>query len=306
MFLRAIALCEETGVKQNLYEAMKLLADLYKSQKRWEECQMYYERYHTTYLEVQNLEANRQAAILEQIRKTEEAERDRQLKLARFQEQEKILHNMLPSQIADRIVSGEKMIADSHENVTVFFSDIVGFTKLSEHNKAQDLVAMLNGIFTQFDQIARKHGLEKIKTIGDAYMAVCGAPIPYNNHAERALLFAIEVSDMMKKYTTALGEKIELRIGLHSGGVVAGVIGENKFAYDMWGDTVNTASRMESHCEPNKIHVSEEFVAAVKGQKTESTANIDLEFISRGEIDVKGKGMMKTYFLEKNINNLIA
>ncbi|MBK9249509.1 MAG: adenylate/guanylate cyclase domain-containing protein [Ignavibacteria bacterium] len=209
------------------------------------------------------------------------------------------------------MVAGEKMIAETYENVSVFFSDIVGFTKLSQQVSAEELVRMLNGIFTQFDQIARKHGLEKIKTIGDAYMAVAGAPTVHENNAERAAFFALEVAEIMKNYHTDMGEKIDIRIGLHSGSAVAGIIGENKFAYDLWGDAVNTAARMESHGEPGKIHVSEEFLKKllmvngvwlmdVADEFSALTINhLPLTIIPRGEMEIKGKGMMKTYFLEK-------
>ncbi|MBK9249548.1 MAG: tetratricopeptide repeat protein [Ignavibacteria bacterium] len=299
----SVALSTELGIKQNLYKVLGSLADLYGNTERWKEAFTYHKRYHEVEKEVQNEEATEQAQNMEHRRKIEEAERDRQVKLARFQEQEKILHNILPSQIADRMIEGEKTIADSHEHVSVFFSDIVGFTKLSQRISAEELVVMLNGIFSQFDQLARKHGLEKIKTIGDAYMAVCGAPIHVDNHAERAALFALEVAELMNNYQTNTGDKVMIRIGLHSGGVVAGIIGENKFAYDMWGDAVNTASRMESHGEPGKIHVSEEFKQAFmlgSGQNGQSpTSPMSPLFTNRGEIDIKGKGIMKTYFLQK-------
>ncbi|MBK9249571.1 MAG: tetratricopeptide repeat protein [Ignavibacteria bacterium] len=293
-FLSAIALSEDIGQKQNLYGVHKSLADLYETQERWKEHSIQFKKYHTIKEEVQSEEATKQAQQMEYRRKAEESERDRQVKLARFQEQEKILHNILPSQIADRMIEGEKTIADSHEHVSVFFSDIVGFTKLSQQVSAQELVGMLNGIFSQFDQLARKHGLEKIKTIGDAYMAVCGAPIPVANHAERTALFALEVAVLMDNYTTDSGDKVSIRIGLHTGSVVAGIIGENKFAYDMWGDAVNTASRMESHGEAGKIHVSQEFMHALSPSSPSS-----LHFAERGEMEIKGKGKMKTYFLEK-------
>ncbi len=301
--LRAIRLGEELGVKHNLYSFHLSLSNVYKDNGRWIDAYTHYVKYNEIKEEVMSEDAIRQAQLMEHRLKIEESERDRQVKLARFQEQEKILHNILPSQIADRMIEGEKTIADSHENVSVFFSDIVGFTKLSQRVSAEELVGMLNGIFTQFDQLARKHGLEKIKTIGDAYMAVCGAPIAVQNHAERTALFAIDVAEFMNDYQANAGDKVMIRIGLHSGSVVAGIIGENKFAYDMWGDAVNTASRMESHGEAGKIHVSEEFKQAFlleagpNGQSHMSPTS--LHFQERGEMAIKGKGMMKTYFLQK-------
>ena len=310
-FLKTIAMSAEIDSKRIQYEFHRSLSALYERQKRWEESQIHFKHYHELYLEVQNEESTKQALLMEHRRKIEDSERDRQIKLARFQEQEKILQNILPAQIADRMIDGEKMIADRHENVSVFFSDIVGFTKLSQRVSAEELVGMLNGIFTQFDQLARKHGLEKIKTIGDAYMAVCGAPIRVDNHAERTALFALDVAELMNNYQTNTGDKVMIRIGLHSGSVVAGIIGENKFAYDMWGDAVNTASRMESHGEAGKIHVSQEFLKKllmVNGEWLMDEAddlssftinNLPLTIIPRGEMDIKGKGKMKTYFLQK-------
>ncbi|MBK9249073.1 MAG: tetratricopeptide repeat protein [Ignavibacteria bacterium] len=300
MLFQSIALLEELHAKPHIYIYYKSLAALYEKQERWKEANEYNKKYHEVFEEIQSEEATKQSHLLEHRRKIEESERDRQIKLARFQEQEKILHNILPAQIADRMIDGEKTIADSYEHVSVFFSDIVGFTKLSQSVSAEELVSMLNGIFTQFDQLARKHGLEKIKTIGDAYMAVCGAPIKVDNHAERTALFALDVVELMNNYQTNSEDKVMIRIGLHSGSVVAGIIGENKFAYDMWGDAVNTASRMESHGEAGKIHVSEEFKQALQeGPGLSQESPMSLHFQERGEMDIKGKGMMKTYFLEK-------
>ncbi|MBK9247974.1 MAG: tetratricopeptide repeat protein [Ignavibacteria bacterium] len=316
--LTAIDLYIELGIKKMLYDNYKILSMLYEQERRLGVALDYYKKYHDIEREVQSEESLKSAQAMDIRRKAEEAERDRQIKLARFQEQEKILHNILPAQIAERMVQGEKTIADSYENVSVFFSDIVGFTELAQQVSAEELVVMLNGIFSQFDMLARKHGLEKIKTIGDSYMAVAGAPTWYENHAERAAFFALDVAELMKNYRTASGERMEMRFGVHSGSIVAGVIGENKFAYDLWGDAVNTASRMESQGEAGKIHVSEEFLKKllmVNGEWLIDDAEdfpsltinnlpltineLPLTIIPRGEIDIKGKGMMKTYFLEK-------
>lgn len=288
----AIDICNKIGTKYTVYNYHKTLADLYKKEKRWEESNQHIEKYYEIEKEVLSEEATKQGQLIENRRKVEEAERDRQVKLARFQEQEKILLNILPAQIAERILEGEKRIADLHENISVFFSDIVGFTKLSQIVTPDELLTMLNEIFSEFDRIARKHGLEKIKTIGDAYMAVAGVPMAQEDHAERAAAFALDVIEYMTDYRITSKSDLQIRVGLHTGRAIAGVIGENKFAYDLWGDSVNTASRMESHGEPGKIHVSHDF----RNTLTKTT----LHFIDRGEMVVKGKGMMKTYFLESN------
>ena len=287
---KGLQISKEIGAKPNLLEVYQLLSNLYEQEKKVVEALEYYKKYHELEKEVQSEEATKQAQQLENRRKVEEAERDRQVKLARFQEQEKILLNILPAQIAERILEGEKQIADLHEHVSVFFSDIVGFTQLSQKITPDELLSMLNEIFSEFDRIARKHGLEKIKTIGDAYMAVAGVPIDCEDHAEMAAAFALDVIEYMKVYRQTNKSELQIRVGLHTGRAIAGVIGENKFAYDLWGDSVNTASRMESHGEAGKIHVSEDFRDAL----SESSYN----FIERGEMEVKGKGKMKTYFLE--------
>jgi class 3 adenylate cyclase len=213
---------------------------------------------------------------------------------AHSQATDEILANILPQHITERLIKGEKKIADVYENVSVLFVDIVGFTELSTTISPSELIDILDIVFTRFDTICKKHGLEKIKTIGDAYMAVCGAPVAYTNHAERTALSALEMMDEFSiemKFADTLN--LIFRIGLHSGSVVAGIIGENKYAYDLWGDTVNTASRMESYGESGKIHVSEEFVRAIGAN------NSTFHFTPRGELLIKGKGKMNTYFLER-------
>ena len=190
------------------------------------------------------------------------------------------------------MLSGSKLIAEKLSNVSVLFADIVDFTKLSQRETPEELVEGLDRIFTEFDTLAEKYGLEKIKTIGDAYMVVSGAPEPREDHAEVMVHFAVEMLEAMKQFRSiSTGEQIQLRIGIHTGEVVAGVIGKKKFAYDMWGDAVNTAARMESHGEPDRIHVSEDF---------RNSAGDGFTFTERGKIDIKGKGMMKTYFLTQS------
>jgi len=206
------------------------------------------------------------------------------------EESETLLLNILPAPIAHRLKSGERAIADKFDSVTVLFADIVGFTKLSARTTPEELVRGLNAIFERFDDLAKKYNLEKIKTIGDAYMVAGGLPERSHDHAERVSRFALEMRAIMQEEAlhTSGGEIVHLRIGIHTGEAVAGVIGTSKFAYDLWGDTVNTASRMESHGEAGKIHCSEEVYEALKEK---------FPFEERGEIEVKGKGMMRTWFL---------
>ncbi|MBK9247770.1 MAG: tetratricopeptide repeat protein [Ignavibacteria bacterium] len=295
--LKAIELCSTLGAKNNMYAFHKSLAEVYEQEERWKESQIHFKQYHFIEKEVLTEEAKKQAEVQDYQRK--EAEREKTLAIARARAQatDDILANILPSTIIERLIKGEKKIADTHESVSVLFVDIVGFTELSARIPANELIDVLDIVFTRFDTICKKNGLEKIKTIGDAYMAVCGAPIAHANHAEQVAKAALE----MLEECTITGQfsipiNIEYRIGLHSGSVVAGVIGENKYSYDLWGDAVNTASRMESHGEAGKIHVSEDFVNAVGADNY-----LPLHFTPRGMMDIKGKGKMKTYFLLQSV-----
>jgi class 3 adenylate cyclase len=201
---------------------------------------------------------------------------------------ERLLLNILPRPVADRLKAGASTIADAVPAATILFADIVGFTKLSQKTAPDAIVRMLDEIFTRFDRLLAEHQLEKIKTIGDAYMAAAGIPHAQPDHAERAALVALEMQAVM---ATEVGERypgLQLRIGLHTGPLVAGVIGQTKFAYDVWGDTVNTASRMESHGEPGKIQVGRDLYEALRER---------FVFEERGTRDVKGKGAMELFFL---------
>ena len=201
---------------------------------------------------------------------------------------ERLLLNVLPAPIADALRSGATTIADSHPEVSVLFADIVGFTPLGERLSPTALVDLLNEVFVEIDDLVVGARLEKIKTIGDAYMVVGGLPVFRADHLEAILDLALRMSEATAKVPTPDGTPLRLRIGVDTGAVVAGVIGRRKFSYDVWGDTVNTASRMESHGEPGRIHVTERVAQAAA----------DLfRFEPRGQLDVKGKGPMTTYFL---------
>ncbi|WP_293354927.1 MULTISPECIES: adenylate/guanylate cyclase domain-containing protein [unclassified Microcoleus] len=201
---------------------------------------------------------------------------------------ERLLLNILPGPIAQRLKEGENTIADSFAEVTVMFADLVGFTKLSAHLSPAELVELLNEIFSAFDELAERYGLEKIKTIGDAYMVVGGLPKVSDNHAESIAEMAIDILGAMATIRTKGGQPLSIRIGIHTGPVEAGVIGTKKFTYDLWGDTVNTASRMESQGIPGGIQVT---VATYERLRNKYV------FEERGVISVKGKGDMMTYLL---------
>ncbi|GGA19781.1 hypothetical protein CYANOKiyG1_34500 [Okeania sp. KiyG1] len=201
---------------------------------------------------------------------------------------ESLLLNILPEQIAQRLKQGHHQIADGFAEVTILFADIVGFTQLSEKVLPEDLVMLLNKIFSEFDKLSDRHGLEKIKTIGDAYMVASGLPIPRSDHAEAAAEMALDMQQEISKFNLQHNFELCIRIGINTGPVVAGVIGTKKYIYDLWGDAVNTASRMESHGIPGTIQVS---------TKTYDLLHNRYIFQERGAIAVKGKGEMKTYLL---------
>lgn len=213
------------------------------------------------------------------------------LKALRYQQEqsERLLLNILPEEIANRLKRGDSTIADTFADVTVLFADIVGFTQLSARVSPTELVALLNDIFSTFDNLAERHGLEKIKTIGDAYMVVGGLPITRPDHAEAIAEMALDMQEAIIDFSNTHNQYLSIRIGINTGPVVAGVIGIKKFIYDLWGDTVNTASRMESHGKPGSIHVT---------STTYHKLQKKYVFESRGAIEVKGKGMMTTYLLQ--------
>jgi class 3 adenylate cyclase len=204
-------------------------------------------------------------------------------------ENEALLLNILPGEIAARLKNGEQEIADAFADVTVLFADIVGFTALSSNTPASNIVEMLNGLFSRFDELAQELGIEKIKTIGDCYMAVCGMPKLCPDHAPRMARMALRMQDMTRAYGKELGIDLQLRIGINSGPVVAGVIGTTKFIYDLWGDTVNLASRMESTGVPGQIQV-------MRSVHDQLESDFNLEY--RGFVKVKGRGEIETWILK--------
>ena len=213
--------------------------------------------------------------------------RTRELEVARAQS-ETLLLNILPPPIAERLKHGEVMIADYYEQATVLFADIANFTPLSARLSPHRLVELLNQIFSIFDGIVGRYELEKIKTIGDSYMVVGGIPKSSLNHTEMMARAALDMVPALAEVSRRLDLPLDARIGVHSGPVVAGIIGQQKFIYDLWGDTVNLASRMESHGVQGRIHCTQ----AVRDQLKDS-----FRFESRGNIEIKGKGSMPTWFL---------
>lgn len=201
---------------------------------------------------------------------------------------ERLLRSILPDSVAGRLNRGEGAIVDSFSEVTVLFADLVGFTGMSLHLQPTILVELLNEIFSMFDELAERHGLEKIKTIGDAYMAVAGLPAPRTDHAVAAASMAVDMQNALSRFNHEKRTGLKMRVGMDSGPVIAGIIGRSKFAYDLWGNTVNTASRMESHSQPGCIQV------------TAATARLlqnHFRLEKQKPLSIRGKGRLETYFL---------
>jgi len=204
---------------------------------------------------------------------------------------EALLLNILPRTIVERMRQGERVIADHIPEATILFSDLVDFTSLGARYSPEETVALLGDIFSRFDGLAARRGLEKIKTTGDGYMVASGLPEARPDHAAAAAEMAVAMLDAVETAGRIVGEPLQLRIGLNTGALIAGVLGTHKFVYDVWGDTVNTAKRMESYGLPGRIHVS----AATR----RALGNL-FHFEPRGTVDIKGKGSMETYFLYRH------
>jgi guanylate cyclase len=200
----------------------------------------------------------------------------------------RLLLNVLPEKIAPLLKNGAKTIADHYDSASVLFADIVGSTPLFSEMEPAEAVDWLNEVFTMFDGIVEKYGLEKIRTIGDNYMVASGVPAARADHAQAIANLALDMIEQLKEVPARNGRRIEFRVGINSGTLVAGVIGQSKFHYDLWGDTVNIASRMESHGEMGMIHIT---------QATYELLGQGFEYVSRGRMAIKGKGEMETWFL---------
>ena len=211
------------------------------------------------------------------------------------QKSDDLLLNILPAEVAEELKISGTSVARLFDEVTVLFTDFVNFTIASEVLTPQQLVTELDTCFREFDRIIGKHGIEKIKTVGDAYLAVAGLPTADPNHAENVVRAAMEINEFIHNRISERGDNaFRIRIGIHSGNVVAGIVGVKKFAYDIWGDTVNTAARLEQNSEAGKINISEVTHELVKDK---------FNCTYRGEIEAKNKGMLKMYFVEEPIAN---
>ncbi|MDX1437208.1 MAG: adenylate/guanylate cyclase domain-containing protein [Anaerolineales bacterium] len=228
------------------------------------------------------------SAILEKKQlRDQEKEALRLLEIER-EKSERLLSSILPDPIADRLKQNHSTIADSFSDATVLFADIADFTRYVAEMTPEAIVELLEEIFSVFDRLTDVYGLEKIKTVGDAYMVVGGLPKPMPDHTQAVACMALAMMREIEKFDTPLGEPFSMRIGVHAGPVVAGVIGSRRFLYDLWGDTVNVASRMESHGLPGRIQTTE-----IVHQRLKE----DFSFQPRGLIPIKGRGELMTYFI---------
>lgn len=205
-----------------------------------------------------------------------------------YRRSEELLENILPASVAERLKNGSQTVADNFTDVTLLFADIVGFTRLAEKLSPHEVVQLLNQVFSQFDKVVERHGLEKIKTIGDEYMMAGGIPTARADHAPAVATAALEMLQVIENLNTKVKHPLALRVGIHTGEVVAGVIGSRKFSYDVWGDTVNIASRMQSQGLSGRIQVTEATHALLQDQ---------FELKRRGTLRVRGKGRMVTWYL---------
>lgn len=302
----AIELGEQIGLKNQLRKAYEYLSLLYAKEEKFQEAYQYHVRYSILDKEILNTEISGQMAQMSMRHEVDQKEREADLERTKNAElsraynsldiekkrSEDLLLNILPEEISEELKKFGKTKARSFEMASVLFTDIKGFTTISEQLSAEELVSGIDEYFELFDNIVDKYSVEKIKTIGDAYLCVCGIPMTVENHAENIIRTAIDflagVNQIRKKRESKNQIAFDFRIGIHSGPVIAGVVGIKKFAYDIWGDTVNTAARMEQKSEPNRINISESTYLLIKEK-------FDCEY--RGEIESKNKGKMKMYFV---------
>jgi class 3 adenylate cyclase len=267
-------------------------ANLYRYiAKPWDEADLHMtvaEALRSYYQEKQLAEQNTMLREMNENLEETVERRTRELSLER-EKSERLLLNILPEQIAIRLKRGDRIIADDFPEITVLFADIKDFTAISSSMPTAEIVRLLNITYSIFDRIASEHRLEKIKTIGDCYMAVAGVPEPSSDHAARAADAALEMMTAICDSYDSGEIPFQIRMGLHTGPAVAGVIGERKFTYDVWGDTVNIASRMEVLGEVSKIHCTPRLYDTLRSR---------YRFASRGDVDIKGQGIIQTYYLE--------
>lgn len=299
--LEALALITSESLRSSSSDIYKGLANIFRMEGNFEEAFHYSNLLNENEAAARedNLKAiHRALDTKENLQHTErkktEAEEFAAAIAAEKRKSDELLLNILPAEVAEELKANGKAEAKHFDNVTVMFTDFKGFTRISEQLSPQQLVDELHCCFKAFDEIISNYSIEKIKTVGDAYIAVCGLPLPDENHALKILNAAVEIRNFMLQRKEKMGDKtFEIRIGINSGSVVAGIVGVKKFAYDIWGDTVNTAARMEQNSEAGKINISETTYHLLTRDMKNTSA-----FTYRGEIEAKNKGKMKMYFAD--------
>lgn len=294
LLLQSLDKLREHSLKSIEREYLSQLSVMYKATGQWEKALSTYEESVSINQELNSNDIRNTIREMEFQKEYNQLEQKRLLEVIRLQEKEQLLHDILPSHVADRIIGGEKTIADECEDMTIMFADIVGFTTLSEHMKPSEIIELLNTVYSKLDLLADTYGIEKIKTIGDAYMAISDSREDKVNHKLKMLTFAKKILAICSEIILSNGKTLEVRIGIHSGPTVTGVIGTKKLSYDVWGDAVNTAARMESYGEPGTIQVSQEFYNSI----IHIDGMIETTVIAQKEIEIKGKGLMNTVVLQ--------
>lgn len=305
--VKAIKLAEDAGLKNPLRKAYEAASRLFARERNFEDAYRFHLLYTQLDKEISNVETSRQIAQLTISNQLEQKEREAELERVKNAELQKayssleeekkrsedLLNNILPEEVSEELKQSGKTRARNFESVTVMFADIQNFTRISEQLSAEELVSGIDEYFEAFDKIVERYGIEKIKTIGDAYLCAGGVPVPVSEHAclvvSAAKAFLEAVQKIGEERKARKQQAFGFRIGIHSGPLVAGVVGIKKFAYDIWGDTVNTASRMQQNSAPNQINISESTYRLVKDKFACSY---------RGEIEAKNKGKLKMYFIE--------
>ncbi|MFM7543779.1 MAG: adenylate/guanylate cyclase domain-containing protein [Ignavibacteria bacterium] len=293
LYQKALKICEILLWKSEEKDIHTALSHIYSSIGKYKKAYYHMQKYTTLDKEIFTDQANKTAIQFELERTRIDQENQAAIERLKHDTTRNLLYKTLPISIADRLLLGETEIVDRFDNVSILFADLVGFTPFSTKVIPKDLIDLLNSLFSSLDKLADIHKVERIKTIGDAYMAVSGAPIPSESHAQRIGNFALDVLKEFKHSPIYILHGLDIRIGISSGESIAAIIGKNKFSYDLWGDAVNIASRMEMHGKDGKIHISEQFANEIKNYP-------EFRIVPRGQIEIKGKGMMKTYFLERN------
>ncbi len=297
MLLMGYTIAEELNVKARMLQILKPLSALYEQKGDLATCLIYYKQYHTILEELNKELQEQKIASIKLTYEAEQAIKENEIikiQKAEIEKEKKrsddLLLNILPQEVAEELKNNDVAEARYFSNVTVLFTDFKDFTAATARLTPQQLVSELHACFKTFDEIMEKYGIEKIKTVGDAYLAACGLPIEDPMHAEKVVAAAIEIKNFIKERKARLGDAtFEIRIGVNSGGVIAGIVGVKKFAYDIWGDTVNTAARMEQNCETGKVNISASTHALIKDK---------FACECRGEIHAKGKGKLSMYYVD--------